>query len=49
MHSTLPINNPSGNKRGKFAKEIVSGAVTGMISSLKGVAKGKDIQIMIKK
>lgn len=33
---------------GKFAKEIVSGAVTGMISSLKGVDAKKDIKIEIK-
>jgi molybdopterin-guanine dinucleotide biosynthesis protein B len=33
---------------GKFAKEIVAGTVTGMISSLKGVEEGRDIIIEIK-
>jgi molybdopterin-guanine dinucleotide biosynthesis protein B len=33
---------------GKFAREIVAGAVTGMISSLRGVGEGKDIKIEIR-
>jgi hypothetical protein len=44
----LPINNHGDIKRGKFAKDIVAGAVTGMISSLKGVEEGKGIKIVIK-
>jgi molybdopterin-guanine dinucleotide biosynthesis protein B len=33
---------------GRFAKEIVTGTITGMISSLKGVGGGKNIKIEIK-
>lgn len=33
---------------GKFAKEILSGTVAGMVSSLKGVKEAKDIKIEIK-
>lgn len=33
---------------GKFAKDIVTGTIAGMVSSLKGVEEGKEIKIEIK-
>jgi len=33
---------------GRFSKEIISGAIAGMVSSLKGVEEGKSIRIEIK-